>query len=120
MANSVLTSHANALVDAKAMIARCYLANYFSIGVQDGITVSGNRFVCKLDADKLLSDAVCLLLDECFLTDELLFIQLAEHRETCHNGRDVCAEFVAIKGKSDLEAKCRDIQDRKVCNDRFR
>ena len=98
-------SHADALIDAEAMIARRYFTHYFALGVEDCVAVTRNCFVCKFDADELLSNAVGLLLDEGFLTDELFFIQLSEHRKTSHNRRNVCAEFVAVEGQPDFEAK---------------
>ena len=98
-------SHADALVHAEAMIAGCDFANLFAFGIEDCITVTRDCFIHEFDADELLWNAVCLLLNEGFLTDEFGLVEFAEHRQTCHDGRDVCAKFVAIKWQTDFEAQ---------------
>ena len=97
--------HADALIYAEAMIAGRHFAHLLALHVEDGIAVTGDRFVCEFDADELLCNAVCFLLNEGFLADELGLVELAEHRQTSHDWGDVCAEFVAIKRQTDLEAQ---------------
>ena len=87
------------------MIACRHFAHRLAIGVEDCIAMTGNSLVRKFDADELLCHAVCLLLCEGFLADELGLVELAEHREASHDGGDVCAELVAIEGQTDLEAQ---------------
>ena len=89
--------HADALVHAEAMIAGRHFAHLLALHVEDSIAVAGDCLICEFDADELLCDAVCLLLCKGFLADELGLVELAEHRQTCHYGGDVCTEFVAIK-----------------------
>ena len=97
--------HADALIYAEAMIAGRHFAHLFALHVEDWIAVTGDGFIHEFDADEFLCDAVCLLLCEGFLADELGLVELAEHRQTSHDGGDVCAEFVAIKRQTDLEAQ---------------
>ena len=86
------------------MVAGGDFADGFACFVQDGIAVTWDGFVGQLDADEFLCHAVCFLLCQGFLADEFGLVELAEHGEAGHDGRDVCAELVAVEGQSDLEA----------------
>ena len=98
-------SHADALIDAEAVVARRDFDHLFAVHVEHRIAVTWDCFVCEFDADELLRHAVGLLLCEGFLADELRLVELAEHREASHDRRDVCTEFVAIERKAYLEAQ---------------
>ena len=97
--------HADALIDAEAVVAGCDFAHDFAICVKNGITVTGDSLVSKFNTDELLRYAVGFLLHEGFLADEFGLVELAEHREASHYWRDICAEFVAIQWQTYFEAE---------------
>ena len=66
--------HADAFVDAEAVVSGCYFAHLFAFCVEDGVAVAWYGFVCEFYADEFLFDAVCFLFFEGFFADEFGFV----------------------------------------------
>lgn len=56
---------------------------------EDSIAMTGHSLVVQFDTTQPLLYTFCLLTDNGILTDKFLFVELAEHRQTSHYGRDV-------------------------------
>ena len=67
--------------------------------------MTGNGLVYEFDAHEFLCRTLGLLLSQRLLTNELLLVELYEHRQTSHHGCDILREFVAIEWQSHLEAQ---------------
>ena len=86
------------------MVAGGHFAHLHTV-LQHGVTVAGNGLVLQLDADDAFLHSVGFLLCKGFLADELRLVKLAEHRQACHDGRDLGREFITIERQAHLEAQ---------------
>lgn len=71
----------------------------------NGITCAGNGPVGYFYANQFPLYSPGLLGDQGILAYEFILVQLAEHRESCHYGRYVRAEFVSVERETGLEAE---------------
>ena len=97
--------HTDTLVGGESVIARGYFANRFTSHIQDGITVTGDGLVEEFDAHEFLGWPLGLLPGERLLADELCLVEFHEHTQSCHDGRDLFRQFIAIEWQSHLEAQ---------------
>ena len=98
-------SHTHTLVGGDSVITCCHLAHWFSV-LHNGISVTRNSLALEFDTHKTTLHTVLLLIDESLATNKLRFVEFAEYAQSCHHGRDVGREFVAIKRQSHLESQC--------------
>ena len=96
--------HADALARRDRVVACGHLANLLTLE-EHLVAVTGDSLVGQLDAHDATLRAFGLLLLQGFLTEELFLVELAEHRQTGHHGRDVVAQLVAVEGQTHLEAQ---------------
>ena len=69
------------------------------------VAMTGDSLVSQFDTHEFLGNAFCLLLGEGILADELFLVKFYKHAETCHDGRNLGRQFIAIKGQSYFETK---------------
>ena len=98
-------SHAHALIGGDSVITCGNLTHRFAV-LQYGVAMTWDSLALKFDAHETTLHSVLLLIDESLATYELRFVELAENAQSCHHGRYVGREFVAIKRQSHLEAQC--------------
>ena len=77
---SIYQSHTHTLVSRQRVIARSYLTNRCSLLIQNSISMTGNGLIEEFYAHQFLGRALRLLLQQCFATNELRFVELDEER----------------------------------------
>ena len=95
--------HAHTLASGDGVVAGGYLT-HLSAFRQYRIAMSWNGAAFEFYTDDAAFHPLCLLFEEGIAGDELRFIELAEHAQSGHHGRDVGREFVAIERQSHLES----------------